>query len=622
MDSQTESTAKPIMIEQEPIAYASREVDPVRRINTVLQTQWQRALATDQYEVATQALGEVSVFRNWRQISQRSPFSQFYQLVEAGTLLNNANASAEQRQLVADQLIRNAITLSPRVRDLYKGLLATVDGSEYSPEFSMTEAQLKALQDSGDLALLSDATIPWDLKLNRMQTRIESELRGRKALDRRLKDDPEYQVGTLTEWLQLKISSFLNQVDVGDQDKIRALFEHYHLFDKPPQLRNAQPIIPKEIGYLSPRIPRPLHVAEAAPVHEDLQALIRPEQRPHNDIQCMLEDGTTTFARLEPFSFDKQGKTIRLKNGSRFILDGEKFRFVGVGGDGIAVARVDTGRADEALHRLIDMGLLEEGGEFSTAIEEAEELFGEDFLGPEQVEKAFGIEVADIPDLPYEQAELQRAKELGQMLVLRTDQAPDGRPLTMQKMMELLQPKFDAGGRGKVLYDTYWYKNEKFFTEGKPTSRWALVSKTVIPNSTNKNYVEQTQVLADYLANEIFPGAPVPADYQAAIREFESQKGDLTSLMGRDWQVATRRLSELKLNQLTRRTPSEELYDILLYFQNTDKRLLEDKYDWTTARSSFDRLVRVGDFNSGGVYVDRWDPGHKASFLGVRLSRG
>lgn len=158
------------------------------RLGQAIQAGWQRALHTDQYEIASQAFGEVTALRNWRSRASRSFFSPFYNLAETATELNQVGASDEVREEVADRLTPMAQSLSPRVRDLYMGLVSRIDGRPYTPQYPMTEEQLANLTDSGDLALLEDPSVPWNLKINRMETRVESELRGRKALDRRDKE--------------------------------------------------------------------------------------------------------------------------------------------------------------------------------------------------------------------------------------------------------------------------------------------------------------------------------------------------------------------------------------------------------------------------------------------------
>jgi hypothetical protein len=255
------------------------------------------------------------------------------------------------------------------------------------------------------------------------------------------------------------------------------------------------------------------------------------------------------------------------------------------------------------------------------SLEQAEDILGSDFLGPETVEKTFGrkLQEEEIPPLSCTQEELEKAKERGWMLVLHVDKAPDGSPLTMKKMNELLSGNTSDGG--KILFDTDWYKNEKFFTEDTPRSSWAFVSKEVIPGSTSKNYLQQTEVLADYLQNQAFEGQVLPEEYQKAIEEFNDQKQEIQELMSSDRKKAAERLANLSINQLLRQKPSEVIYDLLVYYANNNQRLLEDRYTWTSVRRSAGELVPVGRFVADGAIVSGWEPDDSGGLLGVVFSR-
>ncbi len=289
----------------------------------------------------------------------------------------------------------------------------------------------------------------------------------------------------------------------------------------------------------------------------------------------------------------------------------------------------------EALHRLFGAPLPEEKQGAGSSIETGpavEAIGAESFFGPAAVEKAFGIrlEAEQIPPIQFTQVELERAKALNQMLILRVDRAADGSPLTMKKMSELLQPTFEQNEE-KILYDEPdWYEDEAFYKDETPALSWALVSRETIPDSTSKNYLQQTDQLVTYLETEVFQGQPVPAPYNDAIAEFRSLRAQIeplaTSQVEAEWKQASQMLADLKLNQLTRQTPAEVLYDLLLVIQNSPDpedrtRLLESMYTWTARRASDGGLVDVGRFDADGAYVGGWRPDGADPGLGVVFSR-
>ena len=244
-------------------------------------------------------------------------------------------------------------------------------------------------------------------------------------------------------------------------------------------------------------------------------------------------------------------------------------------------------------------------GYTNSSLERASSIFGQDFLGPRQIEETLGIRIPDgeIPPLPYSEEELQKAKELDQFLILRASKDASGKPLTMERFNEIVQPKLEESDEGQLLYDTSWYGEEEFFKKDTPGLAWALVSKEVIPSSTNQNYLEQTQAIADYLKDVVFKNKALPDNYKEAIEEFERGKDAIETEIESDWQGATKKLAALRLNQITRQKPVEAIYDLATYFLHTDERLMEGMYAWTNTQSSRGDLVGVGYFASGGVRV-------------------
>lgn len=260
-------------------------------------------------------------------------------------------------------------------------------------------------------------------------------------------------------------------------------------------------------------------------------------------------------------------------------------------------------------------------GEVMEQMKEAREIMGKGFMGPEEIKTAFDFEPAPstIPEIPFDRSELQRAAELGQMLVLRVGKTVDGKPMTMDKIRDILSNKVKDGG--KVLHNTDWYKDEAFFKDEQIEPCWALTSTKVIPRTTHKNYLEQTEAIVDYLKSEVFAGKPLPKEYQDAIAQFESQKAEIGSLIDSDWKVAAEKLAKLSITSLTRQTPVEAIYDLIMAYQNNEERLLPDMYTWTSKRVSDGLFVSVGPFKSDGVYVRYASPDDRGGNLGVSFSR-
>lgn len=256
----------------------------------------------------------------------------------------------------------------------------------------------------------------------------------------------------------------------------------------------------------------------------------------------------------------------------------------------------------------LDRGVKELWNGLPVPPERAKEILGKDFLGPEALEKTWNmkLETKDIPPIPFNTEDLERAKELGQFLIYRI-------PLTMQKMEELIK---------EPMFQSDWFKQDNFYTNETSKSGWALVSKEPIPNSTSQNYIEQTQTICNYFDSEVFGNVDeMPEIYQNAIIEFEARKSDLENLMQSDWQECAKQLSELQITKLTRQSPADVIHDLFVYKQNNDERLLENVYTWTSARLSGGDLVDVGHFKPDGAYVNRWEPAYALGVLGVSFSR-
>lgn len=248
-------------------------------------------------------------------------------------------------------------------------------------------------------------------------------------------------------------------------------------------------------------------------------------------------------------------------------------------------------------------------------------IFGRDFLDAQAVTGALAPDTKFKPaELSPLELELARAKARGEFLIHRTDKTPDGQPATMHKMVQLLQGEFDSQGYGRILYNTTWYQDEAFFMEDTPRPGLALVSKGLLPNSTNRDYLQQTQVIADYITNEVFRNRQLPEVCQKAVDQWEKEKPYLKKLLRSDWRQAVEGLSGLEINWRFRETPVEGLQDLLVPFLVSGERRLLNVATWTNARSSGGYLVSLGYFAPHGADVLGWHPGFGASRVGVCFS--
>ncbi|MFH1899298.1 MAG: AAA family ATPase [Patescibacteria group bacterium] len=264
-------------------------------------------------------------------------------------------------------------------------------------------------------------------------------------------------------------------------------------------------------------------------------------------------------------------------------------------------------------------------GPVAEQIEVAIEKLGkENVFGPKEIEKIFGVRLAEVPEIPFSVEELERAEKLGQMLLLRVDKTAEGKPMSLEAMAEIMTKRWKDEEKGDLLNTADSWKSwvgEELFTKESPRTGWALVLKDVLPESLSKNYLEQTEVIITTLKNEAFKDMDVPEEYAKAIAEFEFKKAKLAKLIKKDWKKATKELSELKITQMTRQTFPETIYDLATYYDANSERLLSDKYAWSASLRPGGSLVSLGRFGASGVDGSGCFLGVRFGFLGVSLSR-
>lgn len=147
-------------------------------------------LAGESPEDVHEALSSVGALQDFRRQTSKMPFASFHELVEGRTNLNRLqlppDEKDEQIKGWSAIMLERAPRFSPRVADLYQALIYAIRGESYQPHFEEIQDKMEELKKDGDLEVLFAGATPWDLKLNRIETRLVYDyLLGLRAFDKR-----------------------------------------------------------------------------------------------------------------------------------------------------------------------------------------------------------------------------------------------------------------------------------------------------------------------------------------------------------------------------------------------------------------------------------------------------
>jgi hypothetical protein len=264
--------------------------------------------------------------------------------------------------------------------------------------------------------------------------------------------------------------------------------------------------------------------------------------------------------------------------------------------------------------------------------DEAADIMKESFYGFKEILDTFDIYISkeemSLYPIPFSKAELERAKQLGQELILYVDKDSDDNSLTGKHIKKLYGDNKTVEGLTSLSSD--WFFSDSVASKEVPRLGWRLSAKDPFKESTSKNYFEQTAAIVAHLEKDIFPEG-LPLIYREAVEEFEAVKGSLCapseSSDDDEWKPAAEQLSNLKINQMCRENFTEVLYRLALREKKIGVQLFDSPYSginytWTSSRDSDGHLVYVGLLGSYRAGVDRWRSRYAASYMGVCFSRG
>ena len=254
-----------------------------------------------------------------------------------------------------------------------------------------------------------------------------------------------------------------------------------------------------------------------------------------------------------------------------------------------------------------------------TSAEHALEIMGSDqFIGPNDIENTFGFQPENIPEILFSKEELERARELGQKLILYVDTKEDGTAFVVGDMKKILPAETQDDG---TFFHNDWYESDEITNKITARPGWRLTTPEVIEGSISKNYLDQTQELIKYVQEKVFQDQELPPEYLDAIEEFNQNKDAIAELMNSNWKEAAKQLSVLSINQLTRENFAEIIYRFAVIEKKYGTKELASNYSWSNTLDSNDELVRVGDFDSDGLDVYSYRPDDSDGNIGVCFSR-
>jgi hypothetical protein len=215
---------------------------------------------------------------------------------------------------------------------------------------------------------------------------------------------------------------------------------------------------------------------------------------------------------------------------------------------------------------------------------DAAAVLGDGVLGPEELATALGYdplsvltseERAAVARIPFARRELEQARDDGALLVLRVPRDTD-QPLTMLALAERLQGGLDPKvhkGVGYSLRDEWTIDTQPFATNDVCAAGWWLVRRAPLPDTLNRGYRVQDDVLARLAATA--NGRPV------------------------------------------RRSAIEIAYDTLLWHRVRGERLLADAWDWSRSPSNDQGYAALGEFGTAGLGVIAYSRAVRFGTLGV-----
>lgn len=148
------------------------------------------------------------------------------------------------------------------------------------------------------------------------------------------------------------------------------------------------------------------------------------------------------------------------------------------------------------------------------------------------------------------------------------------------------------------------YRNEFFWMNEKPRNGLCLMSTKCVPNSMQKNFLEQTFVLAEY-AEKVLPELKKTKFWKMALRSLKNIEKEVELFFEKkEYASVVKLFQRLQINQFFRPNFVEIFNQAVSHNRINGGRLYENEYTWTnTISHSKEWLLYAGCFDSYGLEV-------------------
>ncbi|MBI5140416.1 MAG: hypothetical protein HZA94_03160 [Candidatus Vogelbacteria bacterium] len=347
-------------------------------------------------------------------------------------------------------------------------------------------------------------------------------------------------------------------------------------------------------------------------------------------VEYKTREGKNAIVYPKDFNFKIKDShyDYRISKGQNIIFNNEETSFVGLSKDG-GLVFWDGNFAREVSKE--DFGKYVDGKNLVTYEAAITMLGRESIVGPEDISGTFDLKVESIEPIPFTKEEIEIHKSLGHRLTYEVRYTPDGVPLKLGELAKrvgsnvigpneyrLYKERFDDSGNIKK--DAWFAKDEAILNE-LPDGGWKFVSDEIIPGSTSKNYIEQTDFLIKYFADNIFKDS-LPDNYKKAFQDWERDKPVVKGLISQSkWLEVAKVLSDHPVSRLLRENFPSTVFRTIIMQKEKDKKILVGNYSWSRSFSSGGDLVNFGVFGAEGADVDGAWPLRVWTFVGAVFSR-